>query len=208
MRPASIAALMLTGALTLSACSPTPAATNQAEGSGQTASPAASARPLQDPSAQDGTAEAESRPPVGISIPSIGVEAPLEVLALDQSDELQPPEAWDAAGWYESSPVPGDQGPSIITGHLTAPDGPAVFIDLGDLVPGDLVTVTQADGTTSTFAVDRTITAERTDAFPTAEIYGPTPDAQLRLITCEGEYDPTRNHWTHNMIVFATAVPQ
>ncbi|MHA7239352.1 sortase domain-containing protein [Arthrobacter sp. TMS1-12-1] len=206
-RRASIAALMLAGAVSLSACAPAPAGTNRPDAAGQPASPAASARPLQDPSVPVPTPDADRRPPTGISIPAIGVEAPLEVLSLDQSDVLQAPRAWDAAGWYDSSPVPGDQGPSIITGHLTAPDGPAVFIDLGALVPGDLVTVTRADGSTSTFAVDRTITAERTDSFPTAEIYGPTPDAQLRLITCDGEYDPARDHWTRNMVVFATELP-
>ena len=27
------------------------------------------------------------------------------------------------------------------------------------------------------------------DAFPTAEVYGPTADAELRLITCGGAFD-------------------
>lgn len=131
----------------------------------------------------------------------------MEVLSLDAEDELQPPVDWEAAGWYDRSPVPGQRGPAVVAGHLTDPEGPAVFADLGTLVPGDEVVVTQADGSTTTFAVDRTISAERTDSFPTSEIYGPTPDAQLRLITCDGEYDPARGHWTRNMVVFATALP-
>ncbi|WP_105031417.1 sortase domain-bontaining protein [Arthrobacter ruber] len=169
---------------------------------------AASAGKIQDPSAPADTAVSPEAAPVRISIPAIDVDAPLEVLSLDAAAELQPPVDWQAAGWYDRSPVPGVRGPSVIAGHLTAPDGPAVFVDLGNLEPGDTVTVTQADGSTDDFAVNRTISAERTDSFPTEEIYGPTPDAQLRLITCDGEYDPARGHWTRNMIVFATALPE
>lgn len=162
---------------------------------------------MQDPSVEVAATGTPDQVPVRVTIPSIGVDAPLEVLSLNADAILEPPVAWDAAGWYDRSPVPGERGPSVIAGHLTAPDGPAVFFDLGALAPGDEVSVTQADGSIDTFAVDRTISAERTDSFPTEEIYGPTPDAQLRLITCDGEYDPARGHWTRNMVVFATALP-
>ncbi len=161
---------------------------------------------MQDPSGTAPSAATSAAPPVRIGIPAIGVDAPLEVLSLDDGNILQPPVDWDSAGWFDRSPVPGQRGPSVIAGHLTAPDGPAVFVDLGALQPGDEVRVTQADGSIAAFTVDRTISAERTDSFPTEEIYGPMPDAQLRLITCDGEYDPERGHWTRNMVVFATAV--
>lgn len=171
---------------------------------GNTGASGVSAGRMQDPSASNSTTQPSATAPLKVTIPAISVEAPLEVLSLNADNVLQPPVAWDAAGWYDQSPVPGQRGPSVIAGHLTAPDGPAVFVDLGTLKPGDEVIVTQADGSTTTFTVDKTISAERTDAFPTSEIYGPTPDAQLRLITCDGEYDPTRGHWTRNMVVFAT----
>jgi LPXTG-site transpeptidase (sortase) family protein len=167
------------------------------------ASGAAAGR-VQDPTSNGGTAEEAAAVPVRVRIPSIGVDAPLETLSVDADNALQPPVAWDAAGWYDQSPVPGERGPSVIAGHLVAPDGPAVFVDLASLVPGDPVDVERADGSVATFTVDRTISAERTDSFPTSEIYGPTPDAQLRLITCDGEYDPSRGHWTRNMVVFAS----
>ncbi|WP_167133684.1 sortase domain-containing protein [Arthrobacter sedimenti] len=180
--------------------------TRQVPATGNAGASAASAGKIQDPSETAPSADTSGAAPVRISIPAIGVDAPLEVLSLNAEDSLEPPVAWDAAGWYDRSPLPGERGPSVIAGHLVAPDGPAVFVDLGALGPGDQVTVTQADGSIDTFAVDRTISAERTDSFPTEEIYGPTPDAQLRLITCDGEYDPARGHWTRNMVVFATAL--
>lgn len=170
------------------------------------ATAAGAAGRIQDPSAGRPEDAPGDYSPVNVRIPSIDVDAPLETLSIDDTGTLLPPVAWDAAGWYDRSPLPGERGPSVIAGHLTAPEGPAVFIDLGKLVPGDRVEVDQSDGTTAVFEVNRTISAERTDSFPTEEIYGPTPDAQLRLITCDGEYDPERGHWTRNMVVFATLV--
>lgn len=158
---------------------------------------------IQDPSEVKAEASATDARPVKITIPSIDVEAPTEILTTDASGSLRPPMAWEAAGWYDGSPVPGERGPSVIAGHLVDYDGPAVFARLGELGPGDRVQVLLSDGSSAEFTVYRTISAERTDSFPTAEIYGPTPDAQLRLITCDGEYDPARGHWTRNMVVFA-----
>ena len=44
--------------------------------------------------------------------------------------------------------------------------------------------------------------------FPTAQVYGPTPDAQLRLITCGGLFDRSRRSYVNNVVVYADAVVQ
>jgi hypothetical protein len=41
------------------------------------------------------------------------------------------------------------------------------------------------------------------NAFPTDAVYGPTPDATLRLITCGGSYDASAGHYRDNTIAFA-----
>ena len=40
--------------------------------------------------------------------------------------------------------------------------------------------------------------------FPTEAVYGPTPDAELRLITCGGAFDPATSHYLSNIVVYAT----
>ena len=53
------------------------------------------------------------------------------------------------------------------------------------------------------------VTENRTylkDHFPTDTVYGPTPDAELRLITCGGAFDPATHHYLSNIIVYATQV--
>ena len=41
-------------------------------------------------------------------------------------------------------------------------------------------------------------------SFPTALVYGPTPTAELRLITCGGTFDTTRRSYDDNVVVYAT----
>jgi hypothetical protein len=42
-------------------------------------------------------------------------------------------------------------------------------------------------------------------AFPTEEVYGPTPDRQLRLITCGGVFDRSLRSYRDNLVVYAVA---
>ena len=64
----------------------------------------------------------------------------------------------------------------------------------------------RADGSTAVFAVDR-VERHPKNAFSTDAVYGRTPDAQLRLVTCGGEFDRSTRHYVDNLIVFATLAP-
>ena len=65
--------------------------------------------------------------------------------------------------------------------------------------------VRRADGTLAVFRV--TLVQEYPkDHFPTESVYGPTPDAELRLITCGGTFDSTTGHYLSNYIVYAVEV--
>ena len=64
-----------------------------------------------------------------------------------------------------------------------------MFFRLNTLKAGDDVFVKRADGTTAEFRVTEIQTYLK-DHFPTQTVYGPTPDAELRLITCGGAFDP------------------
>ena len=110
------------------------------------------------------------------------------------------------AGWYTGSPRPGAVGSSVIAGHVDSVRGPAVFYRLGTLRPGERVYVSRADGTMADFSVSRVQTYAK-DAFPTAEVYGPAPDPELRLITCGGTFDSTTGHYLSNVVAYATLVP-
>jgi hypothetical protein len=42
-------------------------------------------------------------------------------------------------------------------------------------------------------------------AFPTTRVYGPTPDPQLRLITCGGVFNSAERSYLDNTVVYAVA---
>jgi LPXTG-site transpeptidase (sortase) family protein len=143
--------------------------------------------------------------PVALIIPAIGVQSNLVDLGLTASGALQVPSSTAVAGWYTGSPRPGAVGSAVIAGHIDSYTGPGVFFRLSQLEPGDRVYVRRADGTLAVFRV----TAVRSYAknqFPTQVVYGPAPDAELRLITCGGTFDSQTKSYLSNTVVYAVQI--
>ena len=143
--------------------------------------------------------------PVSLTIPLIGVKTQLVKLGLTADGALQVPSSTTVAGWYTGGPRPGAIGSAVIVGHVDSLTGPGVFYRLSELRPGNRIFVLRADGTTVAFRVTA-VQAYQKDYFPTHEVYGPTPDAELRLITCGGDFDPATGHYLSNVVVYATEV--
>jgi len=141
--------------------------------------------------------------PVSLTIPLIGVQTNLITLGLAADGELQVPSSYSIAGWYTGSPRPGAIGSAIIVGHIDSFTGPGVFYRLSELKAGDKVYVKRADGTLAEFRVTSVQTYLK-DQFPTEDVYGPVPDAELRLITCGGAFDAATGHYLSNIVVYAT----
>jgi sortase (surface protein transpeptidase) len=141
--------------------------------------------------------------PVSLTIPAIGVSTQLIELGLTAAGTLQVPSSTTVAGWYTGSPRPGQTGAAVIAGHVDSQAGPAVFFRLQLLRPGQLIYVRRADGTLAVFQVTAVQSYLKTQ-FPTAAVYGPVPDAELRLITCGGTFDSTTGHYLSNVVVSAT----
>ncbi len=141
--------------------------------------------------------------PVRLSIPRIRVVSSLDQLGRAADGTIQEPTKWDVAGWYARGPRPGEPGSAVILGHVDSKRGPAVFYRLRELRPGDHIEVTRADGSSVRFVVDRTAQFDKR-RFPTNEVYYPTLDSTLRLVTCGGEFDSTAGHYKSNIVVFAS----
>jgi len=145
-----------------------------------------------------------SAAPISLTIPKLELSIDLERLSLDDAGVLIPPQDFARPGWYIGSAVPGDIGPAVIAGHVDSRNGPAVFYDLRELTPGDVVEVGREDGSTARFTVLGTEQYPK-DEFPTQAVYGPTPDAELRLITCGGVFDRAARSYHDNVVVYAVA---
>ena len=151
------------------------------------------------------SAAAQVARPVSLTIPLIGVKTNLITLGLAAGGAMQVPSTSTVAGWFTGSPRPGAVGSSIIVGHVDSKNGPGIFFRLPELKKGDDVYIKRSDGTTAEFRVTE-VQEYPKDHFPTDTVYGPTPDAELRLITCGGTFDSVTGHYLSNIIVYATQI--
>jgi hypothetical protein len=164
------------------------------------AAPAAPVEAVPPPAAASPTA------PVALDVPAIGIHTgPLLDLGIDATGALEVPPDGVTAGWFTLAPAPGSPGPAVIAGHADYEGVPGVFHRLGELEPGDEVTVTRADGSTATFS---TYLVERYSRvrFPTERVYGNTAGPELRLITCGGAFDSGTAHHQDNVVAYARLV--
>lgn len=152
--------------------------------------------------------------PWTVSAPSVGLAADLMRLGgpagpagVDDLSLPVPPLARAAsdAGWYDFTAVPGGAGNAVIVGHVDTYTGPAVFYNLYQLRPGDLVYV-DAGGTRRRFDVTsvREVPKPR---FPVNQVFGSTKRHMLWLITCGGAFDYETGHYLDNIVVSATWDP-
>jgi hypothetical protein len=184
-----------------------PAAPGQA---GRFAGPAVSTDAAPFAVAADGAADpfgtrapALTGAPTRLKVDAIDLDTPLETLRLGADGALTPPRDFAKAGWYAGGTRPGDVGPAVIAGHVDSRRGPAVFYDLRKLTRGDRIEVVRG-GRALAFTVVATAWYPK-NSFPTDEVYGPTPDRQLRLITCGGVFDRSLRSYKDNLVVYAVA---
>jgi len=174
---------------------------NSLEGSPKAQPTASSASMQPTPTTLPSTRYLGRSTPVRITIPSISVHSAVMRLGLQANDTLQVPPGAFPAGWYTGSPTPGQQGPSVIVGHVHWNGRLGVFARLDQLRPGAVITIKRADGTNVRFAVT-TVRLYPKNRFPTALVYGNVSGAELRLITC-GRYDRVAHKYEANLVVFA-----
>lgn len=138
-----------------------------------------------------------------IRIPSVRVDAPMTRVSLDPEGwiDAPPPGRPDLAGHFRGSVTPGEQGTSVIVGHVDTGRGPAVFYDLGRLAKNSRVEVARADGTTAVFTVYG-VKGFTKRGFPAASVYRPTGAPELRLITCGGAFSE-KTGYQGNVVAFA-----
>nr|WSW67468.1 class F sortase [Streptomyces sp. NBC_00995] len=171
--------------------------------------------PLAEPGApaapRSGAASTSTAPlparPLRVEIPALHVSAPLVDLTLDDRGRLGVPDPAERnlAGWYRDGVAPGSPGTAIVVAHVDTPTGPAAFAGLDTLRPGAAVDVPRADGTVAAYRVYAIEEYEKS-GFPSNRVYGPARDAQLRLLTCGGAYDPAAGGYQSNVVAFARLV--
>ena len=143
--------------------------------------------------------------PTGLSIPSLGVLAPVVPVGLGEDRSMQIPGVSEA-GWYLPGRAPGSPtGSAVIAAHVDFNERPGVFFELRGIQPGAEVVVTDAAGGTHRFVVtERTQVAK--DRVPMQELFRTGGDPILTLVTCGGAFDSGARSYSDNIIVRAVPV--
>lgn len=189
--PLSPAVLLLATALLLTGCA------------GVLPDPAGPAAPQPAPAVEYLTGDLTLR------IPKLGIDQPVPLpLGLTDAGEVEVPplNQPELLGEWVGGVTPGDDGVSVVFGHISGrrspsePSIPGVFARLDDLAVGDLIEVQRPDGMTVKFTVAATENHLKTQ-FPSARVYQPTPEPTLILVSCTGTLKD--GHYNQNRIVWA-----
>ena len=107
------------------------------------------------------------------------------------------------AGWYTDSAKPGEQGVSILDGHVHGRFEPGIFENIHKLKAGDAITVEYGDGTRHNFSVVKVSTYAANEAAAHMFDKLPSTDKELVLITCGGTYNKVDSSYDQRVLVYA-----
>ncbi len=74
-----------------------------------------------------------------------------------------------------------------------------------EVITGQIEALRRSDGAEVAFTVYRVDRYPKSD-FPSDAVYGNTPGAELRLITCGGAFDALTGHYRDNVVAYARRV--
>ncbi|OXS63654.1 LPXTG-site transpeptidase (sortase) family protein [Bacillus sp. V-88] len=143
--------------------------------------------------------------PTFLSIPKLGLEAPIKEFGLDKNGNMELPKNGKDVAWFEPGFQPGEKGNAVLAGHVDDKKKPAVFFELKTLEPGDEIHLQGETGETLTFVVREKIAYDKDDA-PLRKIFGPSEKRMLNLITCTGYFDHDIHNYVERLVVYTELV--
>ncbi len=141
--------------------------------------------------------------PRKIEIPSIGVSGCIQKVAVDQKGAIAVPTNIHLAGWYVDSALPGQEGVSVIDGHVSGRYSDAIFTNLKNIKAGDAIRVQLGDGSWQQFKVTdkNSYSLDKMTGRLFDRLNG--VNSQLTLITCGGRFDRASQTYDERIIVRA-----
>jgi LPXTG-site transpeptidase (sortase) family protein len=143
--------------------------------------------------------------PTRLSVPSLGVDAPVVPTGVTRAGNAEIPADGDVIGWYEYGSAPGDErGNTILIGHRdTQAEGPGALFDLDLITEGATIAVAAGRST-----IDYRVVAVRSvekSGLPSS-IFRRSGPPRLVVITCGGAFLPEAGGYQENL--YAVAIPR
>lgn len=142
--------------------------------------------------------------PKTISVPKLGIQAPVESVGLDSAGRMDVPKKWANVAWYNLGYKVGRSGGgAVMSGHLDTSSGaPAVFYNIEKLNPGDEIIVTDTMGAKYKYrVVEKQV--YQWDTLPLQRIFGSAGVDGLNLITCDGAWDRNTRNYSQRMVIYS-----
>lgn len=162
--------------------------------------------PDERPVPKDASYVVPANQPKKISISAIGVEGFIQQVGTTRSHEIGTPENVNYAGWYLDSAKPGDDGISVIVGHVSSRYGSAIFAKLNLVKAGDVITVEYGDDSLRTFEAVQKFELPKDQAGRLLKQQSDGIKQQLDLITCGGTYDKQLHQYNNRIVVVAKRI--
>lgn len=147
-----------------------------------------------------------------MAIPKIGVNAPVNVRTVGADGNMGNPNGKDDVVWYDFlnfagfGGFPGVPGANAtFSGHVDYhPHYTAVFWDLRQLVPGDIIDVYLLDGSLVRYSVQWTQWIDDAENFANYALKTGWED--LTIVTCTGSFDPATRNYSNRLVVRASRI--
>jgi sortase (surface protein transpeptidase) len=159
------------------------------------------ANPSENFPSTDATYTVPANQPRRIIIKSIGVSGFVQRIGKNSQNAVSVPNNIHYAGWYVDSVAPGDNGLSIIDGHVSGRYTDGIFKKLKNIVVNDIVSIEFGDGSIKNFSVFDTTTINVEEATTVLFEQDKSTEQQLNIITCGGTYNTDTQSYTDRVIV-------
>jgi sortase (surface protein transpeptidase) len=177
----------------------------------ETVQTAENSQDIKDESQPDGEWIVAPEKPRYLSIAALGISQArvVELGTKGANNQLEDPQNIHDAGWYRESALPGApfniEYAGLYDGHNTGINQEGIFYRLGSLKLGDEILIERGDGATFTYAVREVESPllEEIDMSKMQKSIDPLTEG-LNIITCGGDWDPSRQTYTHRVTVRAT----
>ena len=141
--------------------------------------------------------------PRNIIIDSIGVNGLIQKIGLNKDNSISVPSNINFAGWFIQSAKPGDEGLSILDGHVSGRYSDGVFKNLINVKVGDILQIEYGDKRIKKFEVVDSKTLPEKDSAPFLLKKRDDIKSQLNLITCGGLFNKSSQTFNDRIIVVA-----
>jgi hypothetical protein len=142
--------------------------------------------------------------PKYITVPSLGIYARVIEVGVTKSDAVGTPSNCYDTAWFNQSAKPGQNGATLIDGHVLCPVHGAVFTQLKNIQDGAQIIITMGDNSTYSYTVRSTSIQNKDTINVNNLIKSIDPNKQgLNLITCTGTYLPKEETFNNRFIVYA-----